>query len=78
MGPGGWIEVQVGSEKEVDRKRLPLQRRHHEGRYQGVQGNRYVENDMIGICPMYDPGCSSGIFPLGQLEQRTLCSCQFL
>lgn len=39
---------------------------------QGIQGKRCVESNVMGVYPLYCPDCSSSIFLLGQLEQRTI------
>ena len=66
------MEVQVSTEGEVDGKKISLQGRLHGGRYQGIQGDRCVEIDVMGVYPLYCPGCSSGIFLLSQLDQRAI------
>lgn len=39
-----------GTEGEVDGKRLPLQGRYHEERYQDIEGDKCVESDVMGVC----------------------------
>lgn len=59
----------MGTEGEVDGKGLPLQKI-YEGKYQGIQGGRCAQSDVMDVYPLCSPGCSSGNFLLGQMEQR--------
>lgn len=71
VDPEGWIAVKAHiGDKWMERGFL-CKRSHHEGKYQGIQGGKCVENDVMDVYPLYYPGCSSGNFLLGHLEQRT-------
>lgn len=72
MDSEGWIVVKVHTGDKWMERGFLCKRSHQEGKYQGIQGERCIENDdVIGVCSLYYSGFSSGNFLLGHLEQRT-------
>lgn len=81
VDPEGWIAVKVHTGDKWMERGFLCKKNHHEGKYQGIQGWRCVENDVMDVYPLYYPDCSSVTSCWAIWSKGQLCFygfCQFL